>query len=574
MKKYILFLLLLFLLMPVATAMYDDAIGFAWNTSVESPTVTRVFANGSVAAVDGDYFNNHALWGNIKKVLVNRTSQQVFYGSNNRGDGLNFTGLGFTAGNQTMIEIPRFYEFNSYTGTTLTYLQCSYQYNASFTVAPMFNQRMPVGATLPALHYYIGAYDMSTETYNGATTGTSYTGKTPVVSQTIGTMRTYAERNGNGWGLMNYWSWVGLRQLFYTEMGTLNSQVAWEGSRGVVDNVYLGTPDGYISGANSTDTSIYAINATGNGTGINGKTPAVYRGIENLWGNVWQFADGQNSYTGGGNSYWRNINRTGFNLTGGRTVYRDLLISGDYETATTTTIGDGYQRNVANGEGVRGMFIPTSVTGGADSKYLADYYYYPRSASSSTPTILVAGGGWKNAGGAGVGSWSSGTAASGSDLHVGARPEFRANNPVANFSYTVTNPLTVAVTFTDTTINNPTKWEWYYTNATGTKVLFSNLQNPTYTFGDQTWQIELNVTNVDSTSTKVMTLPMISIFIANSTTNYAGDIIQFVDGSVGGVTGWNWSFGDGTFSNLQNPTHEYLEMGDYSVILNVSREVY
>ena len=33
------------------------------------------------------------------------------------------------------------------------------------------------------------------------------------------------------------------------------------------------------------------------------------------------------------------------------------------------------------------------------------------------------------------------------------------------------------------------------------------------------------------------------------------------------VVGWNWSFGDGGTSTLQNPTHAYLVPGPYNITL-------
>lgn len=51
--------------------------------------------------------------------------------------------------------------------------------------------------------------------------------------------------------------------------------------------------------------------------------------------------------------------------------------------------------------------------------------------------------------------------------------------------------------------------------------------------------------------------------------------IQFFDNSITGnvtdpITGWLWSFGDGTTSTLQNPTHFYPSAGTYTVILTVT----
>ncbi len=45
--------------------------------------------------------------------------------------------------------------------------------------------------------------------------------------------------------------------------------------------------------------------------------------------------------------------------------------------------------------------------------------------------------------------------------------------------------------------------------------------------------------------------------------------IQFLDLSYGSITNWQWSFGDGTGSNEQNPVHVYGNTGAYEVCLTV-----
>lgn len=45
--------------------------------------------------------------------------------------------------------------------------------------------------------------------------------------------------------------------------------------------------------------------------------------------------------------------------------------------------------------------------------------------------------------------------------------------------------------------------------------------------------------------------------------------VQFQDLSSGDVKVWQWNFGDGSFSNLQHPVHEYTEPGKYTVSLTV-----
>ena len=48
----------------------------------------------------------------------------------------------------------------------------------------------------------------------------------------------------------------------------------------------------------------------------------------------------------------------------------------------------------------------------------------------------------------------------------------------------------------------------------------------------------------------------------------AGQEIKFTNCSQNGVT-YRWTFGDGTISNEQSPTHTYSNTGDYTVTLTV-----
>ncbi|NSW46425.1 MAG: M4 family metallopeptidase [Bacteroidales bacterium] len=52
--------------------------------------------------------------------------------------------------------------------------------------------------------------------------------------------------------------------------------------------------------------------------------------------------------------------------------------------------------------------------------------------------------------------------------------------------------------------------------------------------------------------------------------NQCSGIVMFMDQSLHSPTSWLWNFGDGTTSTQQNPTHEYLNNGDYDVQLIVS----
>ena len=56
-------------------------------------------------------------------------------------------------------------------------------------------------------------------------------------------------------------------------------------------------------------------------------------------------------------------------------------------------------------------------------------------------------------------------------------------------------------------------------------------------------------------------------FIVNLTTVCKGNSVDFEDLSSDGPSSWNWDFGDGNTSTVQNPIHTYNSPGTYSVSL-------
>ncbi len=59
-------------------------------------------------------------------------------------------------------------------------------------------------------------------------------------------------------------------------------------------------------------------------------------------------------------------------------------------------------------------------------------------------------------------------------------------------------------------------------------------------------------------------------FVANVTVGPIPLAVQFTGISSQSVSGWSWSFGDGTFSREQNPVHVYRRAGAYTVRLVVT----
>ncbi|MBP1929179.1 PKD repeat protein/outer membrane protein assembly factor BamB [Methanolinea mesophila] len=62
--------------------------------------------------------------------------------------------------------------------------------------------------------------------------------------------------------------------------------------------------------------------------------------------------------------------------------------------------------------------------------------------------------------------------------------------------------------------------------------------------------------------------PLIADFTANVTDGAAPLTVGFESRSVGIAQAWNWSFGDGTYSEEENPVHTYTSPGSYTVSLH------
>ncbi|OPY28733.1 MAG: PKD domain protein [Methanocella sp. PtaU1.Bin125] len=59
-------------------------------------------------------------------------------------------------------------------------------------------------------------------------------------------------------------------------------------------------------------------------------------------------------------------------------------------------------------------------------------------------------------------------------------------------------------------------------------------------------------------------------FMADVNTGAAPLTVQFTDTSEGSPSGWEWDFGDGSYSTLQDPVYTYNRPGTYTVTLNVT----
>ncbi len=64
--------------------------------------------------------------------------------------------------------------------------------------------------------------------------------------------------------------------------------------------------------------------------------------------------------------------------------------------------------------------------------------------------------------------------------------------------------------------------------------------------------------------------PPVADFSVPDTNVCGSNAVKFTASAAGTVTSWNWDFGDGSKSTIQNPSHQYAAPGNYTVTLYVS----
>jgi PKD repeat protein len=102
-------------------------------------------------------------------------------------------------------------------------------------------------------------------------------------------------------------------------------------------------------------------------------------------------------------------------------------------------------------------------------------------------------------------------------------------------------------------------WTDWYTGDTIKVKLTTNGYNTAYGF---------KIDNVETRPEKPN--PPVAAFTASPTSGNVPLNVIFTDKSTGTPTAWKWTFGDGTNSTVQNPTHKYSKSGIYTVALTAS----
>lgn len=225
----------------------------------------------------------------------------------------------------------------------------------------------------------------------------SISGVKPTVSQTISSFTDRA-RQGRNTGtnkhdITRMYERMALNLLFYFEFGTLDGQTAC--GQGWVT----------MSESNTTGTTNSLGDRSGYVGDTNGKASIRWRGIEDYWGNVWEFVNGFM------------ISDNGYHFTNDVAKFLNVSAMDVYAKDLSVKVPNGYITDMEKIPGKEWMMIPKS-TGGSASTYWCDHFY---SHDPTEQNIALAGGPWGNGANCGPACWACLDVASITYSSLGAR---------------------------------------------------------------------------------------------------------------------------------------------------------
>lgn len=282
-----------------------------------------------------------------------------------------------TIDGQEMVYIPKFYykTGTAPTGSQQAGKKCLWVSDrpiAGYRVHPAF---MKAGAEIAG--FWVGAYECSVDASVGSKAA-SVSGKAPLVSIDFPTMQSRcAARNVNGqtgWHLWNIYELAAIQMLCLIELGSPDVQAK-------------------IGSGNSNSSAAVAT----------GSSNAKWRGISELWGNVWHMVDG---FKGSGTTI-QILDRLG-NGTYVNTGVAALSGTHAYPKDMMDASGSGFDFN--------DVFIPKTLDATQSNGTYGDFYWY-----AVNDFVCYHGGAWGGGASGGLFCLSLGVPASCSDVGIGGR---------------------------------------------------------------------------------------------------------------------------------------------------------
>lgn len=142
--------------------------------------------------------------------------------------------------------------------------------------------------------------------------------------------------------------------------------------------------------------------------------------------------------------------------------------------------------------------------------------------------------------------------------------------PVASFTHSAPDWEGQTVTFTNTTVvSGATSYLWAFGDGATTSAI-----SPTHTYTSSgTYAVALTVTNYGGSSVATDTVTIYGAAFDSSTPDWLAETTTFTNTTlVTGTVTYQWAFGDGGISDLENPSYSYANPGLYTVILTATND--
>jgi hypothetical protein len=206
---------------------------------------------------------------------------------------------------------------------------------------------------------------------------------------TLPSFRNLAHNRGSGWELQTFNQISAIQLLYLVEYASYDSQsTIGAGVTAITDDAStnMAIPTGYTAGIGTNGVQLG--NTTGEcplvTSGAYAAKAMSYRGIENLYGNIWKWVDGINI----------KANRNPW--IADHDYVSDTFSHPYVDTGLTNGATDGYVTNIGFNATMNYGFIPSAV-GGSSSTYISDYYYQ----AIGNVAVLI-GGSWDHGANVGI----------------------------------------------------------------------------------------------------------------------------------------------------------------------------
>ena len=239
-----------------------------------------------------------------------------------------------------------------------------------------------------ALHPGSGQY---VSRYTAASGYQSKTGVAPLANITRAQARSGAAGKGANWCQYDFAAYCAVILLYLVEYADWDSQ----------STVGRGYADGNSSAINNGGTDAMTYH-TGRASGTDGKTAVQYRGIENPWGNVFQWVDGIN------------FTERQVRICTDPDDFADDTNTG-YTAVGVTLPSSGWIKGLGLSSAFPWAMLPDE-NGGSDSTYIPDYV-----GSDTGWRVLRVGGSWDSGSDAGLLYFNANNTSSNSNANIGAR---------------------------------------------------------------------------------------------------------------------------------------------------------